>query len=90
MKAFVQFLPVPTDDPNINALASTRTEQFTPANLATTVTLGNLPIADFTRVYKNGLRLASAAYSVSGKVVTFSPAANGTDVYLVDYSFRTN
>jgi len=72
-KSFIQMLPVPTTDPNITALASSKLERFVPSNLATTFTLGNTPLPDFTSVYKNGLLLdpgGTPAYSILGKVVT--------------------
>ena len=60
-KAFIQFLPQPTRDPNVRALAAVKLERFIPSNGATTFVLGNNPIADFTAVFKNGLRLDPGA-----------------------------
>jgi hypothetical protein len=95
--AFIKLLPGGASDTTyakITALASFRTERFVPANTATTFTLANQAIPDHTRIYKNGTRMddgaGTPAYSIAGKVVTLNVAANGSDVFLVDYHFRVS
>lgn len=90
MKSFLTILS-PMGD-RTTALASFRTERFVPANTATTFVLGNNAIADFTHVYKNGTRMdagaGTPAYTIAGHTVTLAVAANGTDVFILDYFFR--
>jgi hypothetical protein len=94
--AFIKVMPVGASDTTnakITTLASFRTERFVPSNTATTFVLGNTPINDHTRLYKNGLRMSdggTAAYSITGKTVTLTVAANGTDEFIVDYYFRVS
>lgn len=94
-QSFTQVLPRPiAGDANTQALASFMTERFVPANTATTITLTNQIIPGFESVFKNGTRLdsgaATPAYTMSGKTITLHVAANGTDVFHIQYFFRAS
>lgn len=73
------------------ALASFIRETTTPAASATTITLRNQPLPDFTDVYGAGLLLDPATdYTIAGKTITLTSAANGTDTYQIKYYFRAS
>lgn len=92
MRSLLSILPPWAD--RTTALASFLTERYVPANTATTFVLGNHPIPDLTHVYKNGMRMdagaATPAYTIAGSKVTLAVAANGTDVFIVDYYYRAS
>lgn len=75
-------------------IASERCERFVPANGVLILTLGNQAIDAFTMVWKNGTLLddgaATPAYTLKGKTITLHTAANGSDVFIVRYHFRTS
>jgi len=50
-----------------------------------TLVLGGQPISGTLRLFKNGLLLGPTAYSLSGRVATFTPAPVGSDVITVQY-----
>lgn len=96
-QSFLKLLQVAAADTtasSINTIASEKCERFVPANTATTFTLGNAAIPDFTMIWKNGTLMddgaASPAYSIKGRTVTLLSAANGTDVFIVRYHFRAS
>ncbi len=91
-QSFGQALPYPMNlNSNEQALASVLVERFVPANTTTVLTVKNQIIPGFEQVFKNGLLLdfgGTPAYVVSGKKLTLTVAANGTDIFLVRYYFR--
>lgn len=93
-------LPIPTDDANLRALARVEREDFTGIVVAT-LSLNQNPIeaasqpgtSQYILVWKNGLLLhniASADYTVAGKVLTFAAALIAGDKVSVVYWARAN
>lgn len=69
-------------------------EDFTPAAAATTVTLANTPAAGSNvEVHRNGLRLPTAEWSITGAVITLTLAIGastggaGGETITVDYEY---
>lgn len=65
-------------------------EEFLPAAAATTVTLAHTPLVVLA-VSRNGVAQSTASghYSVSGAVLTFTTAFDGTDRVVVAYAYDT-
>lgn len=85
-------LPLPPESPNIRALSQRARERFVPANGVTTLFLAKTCVTGSEQLFKNGARLdwggATPAYTVADSTVTLAVAANGTDVFLIDYWYR--
>ncbi|HYL22503.1 MAG TPA: hypothetical protein VEU74_12130 [Gemmatimonadales bacterium] len=93
-------LPLPETGQNVRALARVEREDFT-GIAASTITLTQNPIeaaaapgtSQYIRVFKNGLylhNLASADFTVAGKVLTFAVALIAGDKVSVEYYARAN
>lgn len=53
----------------------------------TTITLANTPIAASLRLFKNGVRLPAAKFSLSGLTITLTDARVSTDTFSSDYNY---
>lgn len=83
-------LPQNAETPNVLALARFIREVLTPVNTTTVLTFGHTIIAGTEQLFKAGVLLSPAAYTLKGKKVTLGSAANGTDEYQLHYYFTDN
>ena len=54
---------------------------------ATTITLANTALTNTVRLFKNGVRLAAAQFSVTGATITLTASRVTTDLFQIDYKF---
>lgn len=54
---------------------------------SSTITMGNTPIVGYTQLYKNGTRLPSSRYTVSGAIITLTDPRNSNDQFESDYKY---
>lgn len=85
-----------TSDANGNATwqtpagGSSSTDAFgeeATGSTSSTITLSHSALTNTVRIYKNGMRLPAAEFSVSGTTVTLTSARITSDIFITDYKY---
>lgn len=61
-------------------------EEYSPS-ASSTITMLNTPLIGHSQLYKNGTRLPSSRYSISGAIITLTDPRNSNDQFESDYKY---